>query len=466
MSSSTLLPVSRPSLTTFDVFVAGVALVVASSTLVSEFTGFLTLGIGFVLSLLLAFGFNVLLARSAAELSVAYPRSGALYDYARAVCSGKRGRWIAALVGITFFGMSSFAVAGEAASGAYALEALLGFPVEVWIGACLLFSVAPNLFGIRSAAWVTAGLLLVMLGLRWFFGLAGFFDWSDAGMWSWSNLTAGEIVWLGASGVLSSGLALGVWSFVGIEFACSLAGDVRAPQRSMKKGLLLGLVVILLTALIMGIGVAGSLSGAEWQRALASHPSAANAPQLAVGATLFGDWGAMLMAVASLAATLGSLTVMFAAMPRLLARLADDGVFGVKGQRLSEVSERNGVPVAATLTTLALFAIPAFTSAAVVDWIMSAAYIWVCLYAVYHGLVFAHRKRVGTSQWLPLVGVVSTVTVLVVSFQGQHLVHGIRALAVLAIAAAIAWIGLRARRPTRAKELDLSGEGILIWEYE
>ena len=42
------------------------------------------------------------------------------------------------------------------------------------------------------------------------------------------------------------------------------------------------------------------------------------APQLAVGRVMFGTAGELLMALASVAATLGSLTIAFTAMPRVL----------------------------------------------------------------------------------------------------------------------------------------------------
>ena len=48
--------------------IAGVALVVAASTLVSDFNGYFALGWGFVIALILAGGVNLLLAMSAADL--------------------------------------------------------------------------------------------------------------------------------------------------------------------------------------------------------------------------------------------------------------------------------------------------------------------------------------------------------------------------------------------------------------
>ena len=111
------------SIGTWEVGVSAVALVVAASTLVSDFTGYFTLGAAFVIALMIAFLINLLLGLSAADLTVAYPKAGALYDYARAIIGGKRGKFIGMFLGLTFFGMSAFAMSGETTAGGYALQA-------------------------------------------------------------------------------------------------------------------------------------------------------------------------------------------------------------------------------------------------------------------------------------------------------------------------------------------------------
>ncbi|WP_375475709.1 hypothetical protein [uncultured Nostoc sp.] len=64
------------SLNSWDIFIAGVAVVVAASTLISDITGYFTFGIGFAIAIALAFIVNLFLGMSAADLSVAYPRWG------------------------------------------------------------------------------------------------------------------------------------------------------------------------------------------------------------------------------------------------------------------------------------------------------------------------------------------------------------------------------------------------------
>ena len=450
-----------PRLGTADVVVAGVALVVASSTLVSEFTGYFQLGVAFVVALAASFLINLLLGWSAADLSVAYPRAGGLYDYARSVIPGQHGRTIGTFLGLAFCGMFVFAAAGETASGAYSLRALTGtdLPVELFIVACSLLAVVPNLLGIRTVAWVSAALLLMMLGIRWFFGLAGLFGWGQTGAWALANLhTDHPVQWFGPDGVMGSAMALGIWSFVGIEFACSLAGDVKNPRRAMPRGLVLGLIAIFATSVVMGLGVAGSMPLTYWQQAAASDLAAAGqAPQLAVGQAMFGRAGYHLMALGSVMATLGTLTVAYTTIPRVLWRLAQDTRLTEPfSTYLAKTHERTGVPVRATLVVLGVNLVPALFSASVVDWVYAAAYAWLILYMAFHVLVIVrHTLTTAPDRPAPLpmsrpaavLGLIATAAGLAWSFQGTHATYGTRALIVLGAAALAA--ALSAKRTTR-----------------
>ena len=449
------------TLGTWQILVAGVALVVAASTLVTDFSGFFTLGGAFVVALLLGFLINLLLAVSAADLSAAHPRAGALYHYAREIFPGRLGEMLGVFFGLAFFGMFAFAVSGETAAGAFGFRALTGLdlPLPVFVLVLGALAVLPNVIGIRTTAWVSAGLLLLMLGIRWFFGLAGFLGISETGRWQAENLNSGVGLfdWFGEGGILRAGLAVAFWSFVGIEFACSLAEEVKNPRKAMPRGLILGLLAILATSLIMGLGVTGTRPLAEWSAASQSALGAGGeAPQLAVGHAMFGQAGYLLMALASVAATLGTLTVAYAAMPRILFSLARDGhIFGRAGEPLAKLYPRFGTPVVATLVTFALYQIPALFSAGVIDWIYSAAYAWIVLYVVFHLLAIANRSlcpeadKAFRGRWFvaaAVAGIALTLVGLYFAFEGSHLKFGSRALVILSGA-----LGLTVLSATRSR---------------
>ena len=84
--------------------------IIVTTTLISDLTGYFTFGIGFAIAIALAFIVNLLLGISAADLSVAYPRSGGLYDFAKEIFGGRLGRFLGVFLGLTFYGTIAFAV--------------------------------------------------------------------------------------------------------------------------------------------------------------------------------------------------------------------------------------------------------------------------------------------------------------------------------------------------------------------
>lgn len=455
------------TLGTRHVVVAGVGLVVAASTLVSDMTGFVTLGAGYVIALLLGLGVNALLGMSASELAVAHPHGGGLYDYARSALGGAAGRFLGVAAGVAFWGTVGLAISGEVTAGAYALRSLLGdvLPVEVAIALLSVAAIIPNVLGIRTAAAVSAGLLVLMLAARWGFGIAGFAGLAHTGAWSAANLTGpgGLPSFTGDGGILGVGLALAFWTYVGIEFAAGISGEVRDPGRSVPRGILIGLGVIFATSVVMGLGVFGTMPLAAWQTATASSLGAAgNAPQLAVGELVLGRPGYVLMAIGSVASTLSSLTVAYTVLPLILNRMGRDGSLGsAVGRGLARLHPRFGTPVVAILVTAAAFTPPALASAEVVDWVYSAAYAWAGMYVGFHVLVLLRRWREPAAPTVfgratPVVaglGVVATVGTIAVAFAGAHGAFGLRALIVLGGGLAVAGLNewVRARDRSRVE---------------
>jgi amino acid transporter len=433
----------KKTIGTWEVMVAGVAIVVAASTLVSDFTGYFTMGAAFVMALLLAFVINLLLGLSAANLGVSFPKAGALYEYAQKLLKGRTGKFVGTVLAFSFVGMFGFAASGETAAGAFGLQALFysDTGIEYFIIVCSVLAIIPNILGIKATAWVSAALLLFMLGIRWFFGIAGFLGISSLGSWSYSNLSSGVNFFdlFGETGILTAGLALAFWSFVGIEFACSLAEEVKDPKKSLPKGIVLGLVGILLTSLVMGIGVTGTAPLEFWQEASTGNLGrGGEAPQLAVGSLMFGEAGYILMALASFTATLGTLTIAFAVMPRIIYSVARDGN-GLISKFLGKLHPKFGTPVNAILIIFVLYIVPAIYSSQVIIWLYSATYAWIILYIMFHALSLINMKNnlFSLKALVPVIGILLTLVSLYYAFKGEHLIFGSRALLVF-LAALIA----------------------------
>lgn len=376
------------TLGTWEIFAAGVGLVVAASTLVSDFQGWFLGGRTFALALIASAVLNLLLGLSAAELSTTYPKAGALYDYgAAATPGGNAGKTIVGVfLGFLFYVMFAFAGGGETTAGAFGAQGLFdGGSIELWIIILTVLAVIPNLLGIEALARLELGLLVGMLGIRWFFGLAGFAGFSDLGGWSWSNIPSDTAELAGYAGLLTLTGGFAFWSFVGIEFVAPLAEETRDPARSMPRGIVFGIFAILATSLFMGLGVSGV--NPDWLAQVSE-----DAPQLDVGIAMFGGTGRVLMALASVLATFASMTVVYAAMPRILYGISRNGhFFGPLSKLFGHIHPKYRTPWVATFATAIVYTVVAITYGGVVEQIFTAAYTWILLYAIYHVLVLVSR---------------------------------------------------------------------------
>lgn len=445
------------ALGTRDVFVAGVGLIVAATTLVSDFNGWFSIGTAFIAALVVAFIINMLLGLAVAELATTYPKAGALYDYGAAAVPGK-----GALDGITgiflafaFYGMFAFAGAGETLAGAFGFQALFSATGDVWpwIVAMTILAIIPNLLGIEVLAKVELYLIIGMLGLRWFFGAAGFFGAGDTGAWTASNWNAG-VGMFDWTAVMAGGVALAFWSFVGIEFVAPLAEETKDPNRNIPRGIVYALVVILFTSLLMGLGVGGTQPTSDW---LVTATSAAGCEggcaQLAVGQAMFGDLGRTLMALATFLATLASMAIVYAAMPRVLYGVSRNGhFFGPLSRVFKTLHPRYRTPWTAILVTGLLYTWAAIAFGDVLNLVYSAAYAWLIIYVLYHVMVITSRfanpdveRPFQLQLWVPVVGIVLTVLAIYYAFQGAHGLFGTRSIWVFAssLVAAIISYALR-----------------------
>lgn len=439
----------------WHVFIAGVGLVVAASTLVSDFVGWFSLGTAFVMALLIAFAINMLLGLSVAELSTTYPKAGALYDYGAAALPGTGA--LATIAGVflafSFYGMFAFAGPGETVAGALGFQGLFDATGDVWpwVVAMTILAVVPNLLGIELLIRFELILIVGMLGIRWLFGLAGFFGIGDTGGWSASNWDAG-VGMFDWSLVMSGGVALAFWTFVGIEFVAPLAEETKDPTKAMPQGIIWALVVIVGTSLLMGLGVGGAQPISTWaESAFGAAGCEGSCAQLAVGEAMFGSTGRWLMALATFLATLASMSVVYAAMPRVIYGVSRNGhFFGPLSRFFSRLHPKYRTPWTAIIVTAVLYTVAAIAFQDVIDLIFTAAYAWLVIYVFYHLLVIGSRfsnpdvtRPFKLPIWVPMIGLVLTVVGIYYAFKGAHGLYGVRSIWIFAgalVAAVISYL--------------------------
>jgi amino acid transporter len=426
------------TLGTWSVFVAGVGLVVAASTLVSDFVGYFTVGLAFLVALLIAFVINLLLGLSCAELSTTYPRAGALYEYGSRAIPWRGGSVVVGLfLAFAFYAMFGIVGALEVAAGSFGLQAFFNAAGSLtpWIIAMVVLATLPNLVHVRTMALIEAVVLVGMLLIRWFFGLAGWAGFSDTGPWEASAWTSdiGIFDWSAIAGAM----ALAYWSFVGIEFVAPLAEETRNPRRNLPVGIVLGLLAILATSVFMGTGVGGTRPLGEWTAsALGPEGCEGSCPQLVVGEAMFGGWGRGLMALATAAATYTSMVIVLAAMPRILYGVARDGYFfGPLSRAFAYLHPRFRTPWVAIFVTAAVYGIVAIFFNDVVALIYAGSYAWVIIYIVWHLLVIVSRftnpnveRPFRLPLAVPIIGAIGTAFALYYAFQGAHGTYGLPSL--------------------------------------
>lgn len=228
----------------------------------------------------------------------------------------------------------------------------------------------------------------------------------------------------------------------------------------------------------MGLGIAGTTpaGGGTWADIAISETAqrAGSCPQLVVGEEMFGGPGRGLMALASVMATLGSMTVAFAAIPRIIHAIAREGLFfGPVSTPFARLHPKFESPVLAILAFSTLATGAALLSADVLDWIYAGAYVWLLIYATYHVLLIANRVVRGIADDRALLlggsgyalggfGFVVTIVSLYFAFLGAHTIFLPKALWVIGVplvASAAAVLVPGGDDDGFATDRDLSGVG-------
>ncbi|HEU4690917.1 MAG TPA: APC family permease, partial [Vicinamibacterales bacterium] len=141
-----------------------------------------------------------------------------------------------------------------------------------------------------------------------------------------------------AASVIAAFFAFGGWWELG-----RLSEEVETPRRTMPRALIGGLALV--TAIYASTTVAYQLAATDGAR------TTDEAFVAAVGAALFGETAARLLAGIVVLAVSGSLAATLLASPRVYLAMARDGLFPA---RLARFDERRGVPTTATLIQVSL----------------------------------------------------------------------------------------------------------------
>lgn len=393
--------------------VIAVGLVVSTSTFAGGYILVGQAGPAFAIALLLGFGVNLLAALAFTELTTMFPKAGQIYEYTKQAFSNADRRsslTLAAGIGTGYWLLFGLVWAAESTAGASAMVQSLDIgTIVLWILAFNALAVGVNMLGIGTTLIVEVILIVVNLGIRVIFGLLAYFGFTGQGAANTAILT-GQFMPFGWTGVLIAS-TLGVWAFLGLEFATPLVEEVKNPGKNIPRGIFLGAIVILVVGLIMGLGVASVLNPAVRRAVFLG-----NAPQIQIGGVLLGDLGVGLAALASFASTMGALVAAYAAIPRIIYAMAREGLWP---KQFAWLHPRFESPWPAIGLTAGIVLVPTFFSQTVTLLISAATAAWLLAYLWVFGLAIKLKRshaHVDRPFSLPtvayVIGIAATVLVL------------------------------------------------------
>ncbi len=287
-----------------------------------------------------------------AELGAAFPRAGGSYAFLREIYGPDRaGNWLSFL----YVWQVGFTAPLSIASGCIGLT---GFLAVFWpglertplpafpgihfaqfaaTGACLLVTVLlyRNIRSVARMAWVLfAGVIAALAGVI----VSGFAQSAARGGWhipAASSLSAS----LGSLGGLAQATLLATYCYWGYYNICFLAAEVRRPERTIPRAILLSVIFVGALYVLMNLAVLPSLGGAAGRAASSAFPHGQLVADIARSA--FGRWAGFTIAaliVWTAFASVFSLQLGYSRVPYAAAR--DGNYFGY----LAAVHPRHGIP--------------------------------------------------------------------------------------------------------------------------
>ncbi|HEY7431130.1 MAG TPA: amino acid permease [Streptosporangiaceae bacterium] len=263
-----------------------------------------------------------------ASLSRRLPADGGPYAYARTAFGNGLGftnawsYWITAWAGNSAIAVGwVLYVEHFINTGHNKLITILLVLVGLWVPATI------NLSGVKNIGSVQVATTVVKFVALAFVAIVGLFYIKSANFTPWN--VSGE----STIGAIGGGMAIALFSYLGVETASVAAAKVRNPDRNIPRATILGTIATAVVYLLSLTAVFGIVPTGKLADATAPFSDAVN--------TMFGGtWAGNVMAIAVIISGFGALngwTMICAEMPLAAAK---DGLFPERFKHIS----KNGVP--------------------------------------------------------------------------------------------------------------------------
>jgi APA family basic amino acid/polyamine antiporter len=276
-----------------------------------------------------------------AALSRRLPADGGPYAYARVAFGNRLGfanawsYWITAWAGNAAISVGwVLYVEHFINKGQNKWISVLLVLVGLWIPAVI------NLSGVKNMGAVQVVTTIIKFAAVAFMSIVGLFYINSANFTPWNVSTEGTVSAIGG------GMAIALFSYLGVETAAVAADKVRDPNRNIPRATILGTIATAVVYMLSLTAVFGIVPTSKLANATAPFSDAANA-------MFGGTWVGNVMAIAVIISGFGALngwTMICAEMP---LAAANDGLFPEQFKRIS----KNGVPAYGIISSTVLASI-------------------------------------------------------------------------------------------------------------
>lgn len=336
------------------------------------------------------------------ELAARFPAAGGGYIYLREAY----GRRVAFLYGWKCFlvmdpGITAALAIGLASYIGYLipLSPLAGKAVAVGVIALLALI---NVCGLRLGAGLLRALTALKLG-----ALALLVLWAivfrPGALANFTPFVAQRPGSAPLIEALAGAMVAGFFSFGGWWDLSKLAGEVRAPERTVPRALALGVAVVTLVYILTSVVF---IYLVPLERVTSSETFAAQA-----GAALFGAAGGRILSLIVIVSVFGSLAAVMMSAPRVYYAMARDGLFL---QAAAALHPRFGTPARAIVlqATVAALLVALGTFEQIIAYFI---FITVCFIALTVAAVFVLRRRATPNYRMPGYPVTPLIFLLLVA---------------------------------------------------
>lgn len=323
-----------------------------------------------------------LAAMSFSELATMIPKAGSMNEYVRAGL-GPFFATITVLVG--YIAIVLFPGTAEAFAPSFIVENFLwsGLDPRLWVVVFVGFLAIVNLLGIRMFSRVEVTLTFTIATSLFVMGVVGLIG---VGV---NDPIGGPIPFIPFSwSLFSTLLGLAIFTFVGVEYTCPLAEELRQPERDIPWGIFIGLSLVAGPVILYGLAAVRYVPGDQ----LGEFSPVAN---MDVAIAIFGTAGKWWMGLLSIAATLSTLNAVAAGVPRILYGMALTGqlprIFGylTPATRAPAV----GILLVTASPIIVNYSIDLAESTEFIEFILAGVLGWATAYTLIHVTQVVLRLR-------------------------------------------------------------------------